>query len=128
MNTPTRRVARSIADGCVRTGCGDHGRGHHAARAFYELAEAAQASIETVNYAILGPRPAPTAQQLVDAVKQAVPGAKLDFKVNPQISRLVDAVGGLNFDDRYARSEWGWKHAFDLPEIIDSFVKAGKGV
>ena len=28
MNTPTRRVARSIADGCVRTGCGDHGRGH----------------------------------------------------------------------------------------------------
>lgn len=99
-----------------------------AARAFYELSQAPQASIRTVNYAVLGPRPAPTAQELVDAVKQAVPGARLDFKVNPQVSRLIDAVGGLNFDDRYARSEWGWKHAFDFPQIIDSFLKAGKGV
>ena len=99
-----------------------------AARAFYELSQAPQVSIKTVNYAVLGPRPAPTAQELVDAVNQAVPGARLDFQVNPQVSRLVDAIGGLNFDDRYARSEWGWKHAYDLQQIIDSFVKTGKGV
>jgi threonine 3-dehydrogenase len=98
-----------------------------AARAFYELSQAPEASIKTVNYVVLGPRPAPTAQELVDAVKQEVPGARLDFKVNPQVSRFIDAVGGSNFDDRYARSEWGWKHTFDLPEIIDSFVKAGRG-
>jgi hypothetical protein len=61
-------------------------------------------------------------------VKQAVPGAKLDFKVNPQVSRMVDALGGPSFDDRYARSEWGWKHAFDLPEIIDSFVRGQERV
>ena len=70
---------------------------------------------------VLGPWPAPTAQQLVDAVKQAVPGARLDFQVKPQVSKLIDAIGGINFDDRQARSEWGWKHAFNLPQIIDSF-------
>ena len=93
-----------------------------------EVSGAWPESSGTVNYAVFGPRQAPTAQELVDAVKQAVPGARLDFKVNPQLSRFIDAIGGLNFDDRYARSEWGWKHAFDLPQIIDSFVKAGKGV
>lgn len=99
-----------------------------AARAFYELSQAPQVSIKTVNYAVLGPRPAPTAQELVNAVTQVVPGAKLDFQVNSQVSRLIDAAGGLNFDDRYARSEWGWKHAFGLPQIIDSFAKVAKGV
>lgn len=92
-----------------------------AARAFYELSQAPPDSIRTVNYAVLGPRPAPTAQDLVDAVNQAVPGARLDFQVKPRVSNLIDAVGGLNFDDRHARLEWGWKHAFDLPQIIDSF-------
>ena len=45
----------------------------------------------------------------------------LEFAVNSKISRLIKAVGGLNFNDRYARSEWGWKHEFDLTHIIESF-------
>lgn len=92
-----------------------------AARAFYERSQAPATSIRTVNYAVLGPRPAPTAQELVDAVKEAVPEARVDFKVNREVSRLVEVIGGLNFDDRYARTEWGWKHQFDLTRIIESF-------
>jgi len=95
-----------------------------AARAFYELATAPADSIRTVNYTILGPTPAPTAQDLVNAVTGRVAGAELNFAVNPRISELVDAVGGQSFDDRYARSEWGWRHQFDLGRIIDSFIAA----
>ena len=92
-----------------------------AARAFYALAVAPPDSIKTVNYTVLGPRPAPTAGELVRAIEQRIPGARLAFAVDPEISRLVEAIGGLNFDDRYARSEWGWKHEFDLAKIIESF-------
>jgi nucleoside-diphosphate-sugar epimerase len=99
-----------------------------AARAFYELAAAPRDSIRTVNYTVLGPTPAPTAGELIEAIKQRVPGAKLEFAVKPEISHLVEAIGGLRFDDRYARTEWGWKHEFDLTRIIESFqTTRGKG-
>ena len=95
-----------------------------AARAFYELSTAPADSIRTVNYTILGPTPAPTAQDLVSAVTGRIARAKLNFAVNPQISELVDAVGGQSFDDHHARSEWGWRHQFDLARIVDSFIAA----
>lgn len=94
-----------------------------AARAFVELAAAPSDAIRTVNYTILGPKPAPTAQQLVTAIKTKLPGAKLDFEVNPRISALVDAVGGQPFDDHFARSEWGWRHQYDLDQIIENFIR-----
>jgi nucleoside-diphosphate-sugar epimerase len=92
-----------------------------AARAFVELAEAPPEAIRTVNYTVLGPTPSPTAQELVDAVSARVPGAKLDFKVDPRVSALIDAIGRGPYVDRYARTEWGWQHRFDLGAIIDSF-------
>jgi hypothetical protein len=57
----------------------------------------------------------------VNAVKAILPNAKLDFNVSPRISALIDAVGGQAFGDHYARSEWGWRHQYDLPRIIESF-------
>jgi nucleoside-diphosphate-sugar epimerase len=92
-----------------------------AARAFVELAEAPPEAIRTVNYTVLGPTPSPTAQELVDAVCTRVPGAKLDFKVDPRLSAVIDAVGRGPYVDRYARAEWGWRHRYDLGRIIDSF-------
>lgn len=92
-----------------------------AARAFVELAEAPPEAIRTVNYTILGPTPSPTAQDLVDAVRARVPGAKLEFKVDPRVSAMIDAFGGASYLDRHARAEWGWRHRYDLGEIIDSF-------
>jgi threonine 3-dehydrogenase len=98
-----------------------------AARAFIELAAAPLDAIRTVNYTILGPTPAPTAQDLVKATKARFPGAKLDFKVNPPVSALIDAVGGQPFDDHFARAEWGWRHQYDLDRIIESFVTVQTG-
>ncbi len=94
-----------------------------AVRAFIELAEAPHESIKTVNYTVLGPTPAPTAQELVDAIKTQLPDANLDFKVDPRISALIDAGGGQPFDDHCARSEWGWRHRYDLSEIVKSFTE-----
>lgn len=92
-----------------------------AVRAFTELADAPKEAIRTVNYIILGPTPSPTAQQLVDAVNVQVPDAKLDFKVDQRISAVIAAVGGQRYDDQCARTEWGWRHRFELPDIIESF-------
>ena len=75
-----------------------------------------------MNYIVLGPVPAPTAEELVQAVKARIPGAKIDFQVNEQVSKLIDSVTGRPFGDRYARTEWGWKHNYDLSEIIKSFL------
>jgi len=97
-----------------------------AARAFVELAEAPPEAIRTVNYTVLGPMPSPTAQELVDAIRARVAGAKLDFKVDPRVSAVVDAVGKGPYVDHYARTEWGWQHRFDLGGIIDSFTKKEK--
>jgi threonine 3-dehydrogenase len=95
-----------------------------AARAFIDLATAPRDAIRTINYTILGPTPAPTAQDLVTAIKAKLPDAKLDFQVDRRISALIDAVGGQPFDDQYARSEWGWRHQYDLSRIIESFIVA----
>ncbi len=92
-----------------------------AVRAFVELAEAPREAIRTVNYVVLGPTPSPTAQELIEAVKAKVPAAKLDFKVDQRVSTMIDAVAARPYDDRCARTEWGWKHRFDLAGIIDSF-------
>jgi nucleoside-diphosphate-sugar epimerase len=92
-----------------------------AVRAFVELAEAPKEAIRTVNYTVLGPTPAPTAQELVDMVKARIPGAKLDFRVDERVSALISTMGVRPFDDHCARTEWGWKYRFDLAAIIDSF-------
>lgn len=103
-----------------------------AVRAFVELAAAPKEAIRSVNYTILGPTPSPTAQQLVDALHVEVPGAKLDFKVDRRVSALIEAVGGRRYDDQCARTEWGWRHRFELTDIIESFrpeaKRAGKNL
>ena len=123
----TRRLGASGTTGGEGTGTGSGSlMRSSAARAFVELAEAPPEAIRTVNYTVLGPMPSPTAQELVDAIRARVAGAKLDFKVDPRVSAVVDAVGKGPYVDHYARTEWGWQHRFDLGGIIDSFTKKEK--
>lgn len=28
----------------------------------------------------------------------------------------------MNFDDSNARSDWGWKHDYDLPELVQTML------
>ena len=98
-----------------------------AAKAFVDLAAAAPERIKTVNYIVIGPTPTPSAQELVDLVKARIPGAKIEFKVNESIQKMMDQALLLPLDDRYARQEWGWKPAYDLDAIVDDFLSETKG-
>jgi threonine 3-dehydrogenase len=97
-----------------------------AARAFADLRAAPQERIKTVNYIVIGPTPTPSALELVDLVKTKIPGAKIGFKVNENIQKIMDQSSRLPFDDRYARQEWGWRHEYDLDAIVDDFLAQTK--
>ncbi len=94
-----------------------------AVRAFMELASAPLPQIQTTNYIILGPTPMPAHADLVTAVKAKLPGARIEYKLNEPVQKLIDSVCAKPYDDSFARKEWGWKHQYDLPEIVDSFMK-----
>jgi nucleoside-diphosphate-sugar epimerase len=36
---------------------------------------------------------------------------------------LVKEIGTLRFDEEKARSEWGWKVSYSLPEMVDDFIR-----
>lgn len=93
-----------------------------AARAFMELARAPAGRIESVNYVVLGPTPAPTAQELADVIRAKIPGAKLDFDVDRDVSTLIESVAKAPYDDTPARREWGWQHRYDTSHIIGAFM------
>ncbi len=35
----------------------------------------------------------------------------------------ANVVGTLRFDEEKARSEWGWKASYSLPEMVDDFIR-----
>jgi threonine 3-dehydrogenase len=95
---------------------------HDAARAFFELAEAHSDRIKTVNYIVLGPTPLPTADELVQTVRTKIPGARLDFQVNKEVTDLIETVVARPYEDTYAKQEWGWQHHFGMEDIVDEFI------
>ncbi len=94
-----------------------------AVRAFIELFAAPIAKIKTVNYIALGPTPMPTHADLVNIVKAKIPGAKIGYKINDPVQKLIDSACAKAYQDSFAQKEWGWKHKYGLVEIVDSFLK-----
>lgn len=93
-----------------------------AARAFHQLGQAPAERIQTKVYNVAGQRPAYTAAQLVETVREMVPGADLAFTPDARISQLLQAIGRLDLDDSPAQREWGWRPAFDLPAMVADFA------
>lgn len=60
--------------------------------------------------------------ELVAAVQAKIPGARIDYKINEPVQKLIDSVVAKPFEDACARNEWGWKHQYNLPEMVDSFL------
>jgi threonine 3-dehydrogenase len=100
---------------------------HDTARAFIELASAPLSQIQTTNYIVLGPKPLPTHADLVTAVRQKIPGARIDYRIDEPVQKLIDSVTAKPYEDSFARKEWGWKHQYNLPEMVDSFL-SDKGI
>ncbi len=93
-----------------------------AVRAFIELSSVPLSQIQTTNYIILGPTPSPTHADLAAAVRAKIPDAMIDYKVNESIHKLIDSITAKHYQDSFARKEWGWKHQYDLLNMVDSFL------
>ena len=93
-----------------------------AARALVQLGRAPLKAITTVVYIVAGVKPAPSAQELADAVREKLPGAEITFSPDPAIQEALDKVRPL--DDSNARREWNWGPAYhQLEGIIDDFLQ-----
>ena len=79
-----------------------------AARAMIELGRASIENIKTVNYLVDGVKPTPTAAQLADTVRRAIPGAQINFAPDRELQLILDQLL-RPIDDNRARTEWGWQ-------------------
>jgi threonine 3-dehydrogenase len=93
-----------------------------AARAIVELGEAQNKNIKTINYILAGITPTPTARELSDIVKEKVPNAKIHFKPDFELMRMIEKLS-LPIDDNNAKKEWGWKIKYDKEKMINDFLK-----
>lgn len=93
-----------------------------AARAIHLLAEAPLESIKTVNYLADGAGQTPSAQELVDIVRQKIPNSRITFDPDLELQKTLDKFL-LPLDDSLARQEWGWKPVYDQEAIVEDFLK-----
>lgn len=92
-----------------------------AGTAMLQLADAPLEAIRSVNYNLGGAHPRPSMQRLVDAVVARVPGARVDFEVDPQVEMILAKPHPI--DDARARAEWGWVPRMDCEAIVEDFIE-----
>ena len=92
-----------------------------AALATVQLAQAPRQDITTVNYLVNGATPTPSAGELADVIRSKIPGARIEFKPDDDIQRLIQA-SLRPLDDRKARQEWGWQPSYGLDNLVDDFL------
>lgn len=64
---------------------------------------------------------APTAEELVEAIRRVLPDADLDYEPDPGLEAIVRSWP-LRLDDGNAHRDWGWKLGLDLDGIVARFV------
>jgi len=62
-----------------------------------------------------------SAEEIAERVKRAFPSAEISYELDPVRSRIVDSWPE-DLDDSRARSEWGWKHAYDVERAFDEYL------
>jgi len=92
-----------------------------AALSVIQLAKAPRENIKMVNYLVAGVKPVASAQELADIVRAKVPGAKIEFKPDMELQKLLNKL--LHpLDDRIAQEEWGWQAQYGQEKIVDDFI------
>lgn len=89
-----------------------------AANALLMLHDAPRENIKTRIYNLAGT--SLTAREFVDTVTRYIPSAKITFKPDPEVVKLIGKGFGL-IDDSPARREWGWKMKYGMEEMIKDF-------
>src|SRR4030067_162236 len=84
------------------------------------LYEADNAKLKRRVYCIAGF--SPTAREICEAVKRALPNADIQFKPERELTELVRGWA-KNLDETKGFEEWGWKTKFHLKETVEDFVK-----
>lgn len=62
-----------------------------------------------------------TPEELAQALCKHVPEFQITFRVDPLRQAIADSWP-MNLDDSSARKDWGWKHDFDLPELVTTML------
>jgi len=93
-----------------------------AARAILMLGDAPVENIKMINYVVAGAGPIASAQELVDLVREKIPGAQITFEPDPQLQPILDKLL-MPIDDSVARQEWGWTPEFDQERIVEDFIE-----
>jgi len=92
-----------------------------AARALLELSAAPGDQIKTANYLVDGRKPAPSAGEIAEMVKDYIPETRIEFQPDQNLLPILEKIA-VPIDDAPAREEWGWQPEFDYPAIIRDFL------
>lgn len=87
-----------------------------AIRAIIELMEAPSASLvhrNAFNVTALHFTPA----ELADAIRVHVPAFRIDYEPDPLRQAIADSWPE-RLDDSEAREQWGWRHEYELPDMV----------
>jgi nucleoside-diphosphate-sugar epimerase len=89
-------------------------------RASIELMEADPAPLEhrnAFNIAAFSITPA----ELAEEIGRHVPGFEVRYDVDAARQAIADSWPG-SVDDSAARREWGWRHQYDLPSMVEEMI------
>lgn len=87
--------------------------------ALLQLADADAAALNRRTYGVGGF--SPTAGELADAVRAALPGADLEFAPDPHITGIVRSWPE-RVDGHLAFEDWGWRERYMLTDSVQDFV------
>ena len=90
-----------------------------AVRALVDLADAPRERLRRSIYNIAAM--SPTAGEIADSVRGAIPGVQLTFKSAPLRQAILDSWPNA-LDDSVAREEWDWSHEYDLAGMTADMI------
>nr|CAD7200429.1 unnamed protein product [Timema douglasi] len=61
-----------------------------------------------------------TPEELMTAIKKHIPSAEITYR--PDSRQLIADSWPQVFDDSEARSDWGWKHQYDIDKLVQAMV------
>ena len=93
-----------------------------AALSAISLASAPADRIQMVNYVVDGVPPSPNAGELVQMVRDRIPGARITFEVDEPVQEMLDRAV-FPIDDSCARREWDWQPQYDIETMVDDFLR-----
>jgi nucleoside-diphosphate-sugar epimerase len=62
-----------------------------------------------------------TPESIADSIRRRLPEFELTYDVDPERQRIAESWP-RRIDDSAARSEWGWKHEYDLDAMTDEML------